>query len=55
MFIFVLGLALIIMILIVVLAALLRKDIIEIVVDVKYPWRFTITIKKRTSLTNSND
>ena len=46
MLVIVLGLALIILILIVVLAALQRKDIIEIVVDVKYPWRFYISIKK---------
>ena len=46
MFALVLGLALIILILVIVLVALQRKDIIEVVVDVKYPWRFTIKIKK---------
>ena len=46
MLVLVLGLALIILILIVVLVALQRKDIIEIIVDVKYPWRFTIKIKR---------
>lgn len=46
MLVLVLGLALIILILIVMLVALQRKDIIEIIVDVKYPWRFTIKIKR---------
>lgn len=46
MLILILGLALMILILTIVLVALQRKDIIEIVIDVKYPWRFKIIIKK---------
>ena len=45
MFALILGLALFVLILVIVLVAFQRKDINEVFVEVKNPWRFTINIK----------